>query len=193
MKIPGAVSFSPTSNANNTDFHADNVLFFSAVSDTGGITGNLEMALFPNTFLRDVLGWAIADNGGLVQLANQPHPPFALLFEVAGNEEPIRVVYYNCVGSTPTDSHTTNTQNITVATKSMAISATPILLPNQRWAPRYSLKKSDSEADFANFFTQVIVPSITVTGGTGGASGTVGTMAAGATLTGGTDTTGKKG
>ena len=62
VPIYGAVKLSLEKEGEESKFYADNTVYYT--SDTNaGYTGSLEMALFPDQFLIDVLGLAVAFTG----------------------------------------------------------------------------------------------------------------------------------
>lgn len=100
VKLPGAVSLSLENDGDTSNFYADNVNYFTTSSSSGG-SGSLETALADKAFRKAVLGEIEDSHGMLVEVANAVRPSFALLFEVATDEDPIRFVLYNCTANTP--------------------------------------------------------------------------------------------
>ena len=157
IRIPGAVGFSPTAQGSKSDFWADNTNYFSVTQDNG-VQGDLEMALFPEKFLVDVLNWALDTKGILIERANVAQNPFALLFEVLGDEEPIRVCYYHCLGAKPNDAYITAKDNATIQGKTMAITAKPLDFGDFATA-KTSATRSKDPATFSSWFNQVYIPT----------------------------------
>ena len=56
VAIPGAVSLSLEASGESTPFYADNMQYYVTVSNSGYET-ELEVAIFPDSFLKDVLGY----------------------------------------------------------------------------------------------------------------------------------------
>jgi phi13 family phage major tail protein len=163
IPIPGAVSFAPDPQGSEYKFYADNGTYFSYTKDNGD-SGDLEMALFPDDFLVDVLGWALDSKGVLLELANKAQKPFALLFEVQGIDDegetdPLRVVYYNVTGAKPTREYSTTEDGIEVKTEKMTLTAALLDLPGIGALARVSVARSQAPTVFDAFFTAVYVPA----------------------------------
>jgi len=164
IRIPGAVSFSPSPQGNEYTFHADNIPYFHYTKDNGD-AGDLVVAHFPDQFLIDTLGWAKSVEGAIVELANKVQKPFALLFEVKGvnsadEEDPVRFVYYHVNGAKPAQTYTTMEDGASVQTQTMAIKATPYAFDNNNAATRVKVRKSLMPAVFESFFDAVFVPNL---------------------------------
>lgn len=91
----GAVSLSPTESAEKTDFYADNILYYSSFAG-GTFEGELEVALFDDAFKTQFLGYVTLSNGGLAITKNATKPKCYIAFEVEGDTEKRRAIFYNC-------------------------------------------------------------------------------------------------
>ena len=91
----GAVSFSPEEQSDKSDFYADNVVYWSGYSG-GTFEGDLEVALFDDAFKTQFLGYRRTTNGGLANVKNVIKPNVYVAFQVEGDQESRRVVFYNC-------------------------------------------------------------------------------------------------
>ena len=80
-KIPGAVSLSTSPEGGTEKFFADNGAYYTCVTNAG-YTGDLEMALIPDSVKVAIFGWEVDRNGALVEIADAVPKPFALLFKV---------------------------------------------------------------------------------------------------------------
>ena len=78
VAIPGAVSLSMEPSGDTTPFYADNIQYFVAVANSG-YTGDLEVAVFPDSFLKDIFGYT-QDTTSKVMIENANVQPksFAL-------------------------------------------------------------------------------------------------------------------
>ena len=86
VAIPGAVSLSLEASGESTPFYADNMQYYVTVSNSGYET-ELEVAIFPDSFLMDVLGYTQSTTDKvLTENSNTQPKPFALLFEEAGDQ-----------------------------------------------------------------------------------------------------------
>lgn len=126
VAIPGGVSISLSPKGEKTDFFADDTLYFSASSNQG-YDGTLEVALLPDQFKKDILGWKEDENGALFEDSNATGKNFALLFEFLGDAKATRHVLYNVSATKPNVESTTKGNSIEVKTDSIAITAAPAL------------------------------------------------------------------
>ena len=161
--IPGAVTLSISPEGSRDVFYADNGEYVVHQQDNG-FTGNLTLAKFPDEFLIDVLNWVRDEMGSLVEVANAPLTPFAMLFEirVTGNQ-PMRVVVYHCMGAKPTKDVATTTNSAGLTGEVMAITATNL---DFGWVStaRKSLTRSDNPVAFEAWFDAVPIPMPPVSG-----------------------------
>lgn len=125
VAVPGAVSLSMEPQGEYTPFYADNIVYWTGVSNSG-YEGDLEMARFPDSFKRDVLGYIVSGNGLFVENANAPAVHFALMFQFEGDEKATRHVMYNCTATRPAASGTTKTETVEPQTETVTITATTI-------------------------------------------------------------------
>lgn len=91
----GAVSFAPEEQTEQNIFYADNTAYWSGYSG-GSIEGDLEVAMFDDTFKTQFLGYAALTNGGLANVKNATKPNVYIAFQVEGDAESRRVILYNC-------------------------------------------------------------------------------------------------
>ena len=91
----GAVSFSPEENSEQNTFYADNIAYWSGYSG-GSIEGDLEVAMFDDSFKTQFLGYATLTNGGIANVKNATKPNVYIAFQVEGDAESRRVILYNC-------------------------------------------------------------------------------------------------
>ena len=116
----GAVGFSPEDNVEQNTFYADNVAYY--VTDTAGSTeGDLVVAKFDDQFLKDFLGYAETTTGGLAQIKGANKPKVYLAFEVQGDGDPIRVIYYNATLGSVVREYATIEDSVEVQTETLAV------------------------------------------------------------------------
>ena len=119
--LPGAVNLSLDAEGEESNFAADNnAKYFSRYSNNG-YSGSLEVALFNNDFLTQILGQIQDTNGAIIENINATNTPFALMFEVEGDVENRRTVFYNVTASRPSAEASTTEESIEVQTESVDI------------------------------------------------------------------------
>ena len=90
----GAVGFSPEENSDKSDFYADNIAYYTSYS-SGKYEGDLTVAKFDDAFKKNFLGYVELDDGGLAQLKTAVKPNVYVAFEVQGDKQARRVIFYN--------------------------------------------------------------------------------------------------
>ena len=152
VALPGTVSLSLEPQGENTPFYADNIVYYMG-SANSGYQGDLELALVPDAFKKDVLGC----NGILYEDAGAEVVHFALTFEFSGDKHARRHVMYNCTATRPTVGSTTNTDTKEPQTESITITATSAYIPAlDADVPKASCNASDSQ--YATWNTAIYVP-----------------------------------
>lgn len=125
VAVPGAVSISLAAQGETNPFYADDIVYYTSVSNTG-YEGDLEVATFPDAFLKDILNYYQDANSVLVEDAGAEPVHFALMFEFAGDEKATRHVMYNCVATRPDTESNTKEESISPETETITITATSI-------------------------------------------------------------------
>lgn len=125
VAIPGAVNLNLAAQGENTKFFADDGVYFTSATATG-FEGDLEVAKIPDAMLKDIYGYTegttskvLADN------ANVEPAHFALLFEINGDAEAEKYVFYDCVAGRPAIASATTESGKNPQTQSISISAAP--------------------------------------------------------------------
>lgn len=105
--IPGAVNLSLDAEGEETPFYADNVKYYNSYANNG-YSGDLEIADIPEKFRTDILGETKDKNGALIEKTDAEIAPFALMYQIEGDQKGRRCVYYNTTVSRPsTEASTT--------------------------------------------------------------------------------------
>ena len=159
VALPGAVSLSLEQQGETTPFRADNIDYWTSVSNNG-YEGDLELALIPDSFLTDVMGEGVDTTKGLqYELADAQPKAFALLFQFEGDEHATRHVMYNCKATRPSvASQTTPTGGIEPQTETISLKASARATDNVVKA-----KAKETDSCYNNFFTTVQVPTVLTT------------------------------
>lgn len=122
VRIPGAVNLSLEPQGDQEVFNADNIDYFVSQGNNG-YEGDLEIALVPESFEKDVLG-AIEDNKGvLIEDIDAPVVHFALLFQFEQDTQALKHVFYNCTATRPTVEGETKGESIDPKTDTLKLRA----------------------------------------------------------------------
>lgn len=153
VRLPGAVSISLDPEGENENFYADDVVYV-VLNNNAGYEGDLELALIPEEFLKDILHEEEDENGVLLENANNTFDRFALLFEFTGDEHAIRHVFYCCSASRPSTEGETKEDEKEVKTEELSIIASA--LANGYVKAKTSVNTSD--AVYNNWYEEVYEP-----------------------------------
>lgn len=119
----GGVSLSIEPSGDESPFYADDIKFYNVFTNQG-YTGELELALIPDTFEQDVLGKSTTEETKLmVETTNDKTKRFALLFEIDGDVKARRYILYGCTASRPTTEAGTKTESTEPQTDTLAFTA----------------------------------------------------------------------
>lgn len=124
IKIPGTVSLSLDKQGDTNDFYADNIKYYTSVANNG-YSGSLEVAIIPDAFRTNVLGYKTDDNDVLVEDIVEPSH-FAMTFEEDGDVEGTKFVLYNGTASRPSLDKSTTTDSKEPSTQTLDISFAPL-------------------------------------------------------------------
>ena len=125
VAIPGAVNLSLDPEGDTEPFYADDMVYYTTVANNG-YSGDLEIALIPDSFRKDILKETEDSNGVLIEDSTVEPEHFALLFEFSGDKKKIRHCMYYCTAARPTIEGKTNEDSKEVQTESLEITATPL-------------------------------------------------------------------
>lgn len=124
--IPGAVNLNLSAQGDVQTFYADDVAYFVAVANSG-YQGDLEIALVPEDFAKDVLREKLDETDKvLTEYSSAETAPFALLCEYKGNHHGVRKVFYNCTVTRPNQTGATTTNTKEPQTATLTITAAPL-------------------------------------------------------------------
>lgn len=121
---PGAVNLSMAQQSGESNFYADNVIYWKTEANNG-YNGTLETALIPDDFRKDILGETLDAKGFYVEKANATQSEFALMFQFEGDENATRHIFYRCIASRPDVAGATKEETIEPQTETVNLSAMP--------------------------------------------------------------------
>lgn len=151
----GAVSFSPEEQSENTNFYADNIIYWSGYSG-GTFEGDLEVAMFDDAFKKKFLGYKRLTNGGLANVKGATKPSVYIAFQVEGDAESRRVILYNCSLGAITREYNTIEENKEPTTETLAVT---VAGDNVSGVSMAVLKPDDS--GYSTLFTSPSAPVVT--------------------------------
>ena len=125
VALEGAVSLSLSAQGDTTKFFADNIVYWTGISNLG-YEGDLELAKIPDSFYKDILGYVEDSKGVLLEDVNAAPAHFALMFQFEGDAHAKRCAMYNCVASRPNVEGNTKEESISPQTETISITATTI-------------------------------------------------------------------
>lgn len=125
VRIPGAVALSMAPNGDKEPFYADNMEYWVSPGNNG-YDGDLEIALVPEGFRKDILGEVEDGSGVLIEDANAETKHFALLFQFEGDVKATRHVLYNCTAARPEVNGATKEDAISPETESLDLTSRPV-------------------------------------------------------------------
>lgn len=157
VKIPGAVNLSTSPEGDSEVFYADNQPYYT-INTNAGYTGDIEMALIPDDLKAKILGWEIDSNEAIVEISDGIAQPFALLFEVSGDQKKRRTVFYSCTASRPEEENETTEDKASPTTETLSITMIPATF-GDKTCTKLSIEPSDTnKTAYDSFYTEVLEP-----------------------------------
>ena len=163
--MKGAVSLSLTrEGGDNTDFYADNGVYYTFAGTNGGYSADLEIARVTDQIRQDILG-EIVDSGTGVQFEVTDANPaqFALITEMQGDQGPIAFAFYNVKASRPEMNANTKNDSPEVDTDTLNLriaSQEFTYLGESKPFVQGHIEKTTANADkYAAFFQTVVLPT----------------------------------
>lgn len=118
--LAGARTFSPEQDSEYNTFYADNIAYWAEYTD-GSFEGDLEVALFTDSFKTQFLGYRQLADGGLAQVKNASKPSVYVAFEIKGDKEKRKAIFYNCSLGAITREYATVEENKEPATEKIGV------------------------------------------------------------------------
>ncbi len=150
--FPGQVSLTLKPKGERAEFYADDIAYFSKDANMG-YEGEMTVADIPVSFLKDCLGFTQDNNGAIFEQADAKQMPFALLFEVQGDQQPRRFVFYECMASRPNVDANTVKGAIEPTTDTLSFVVTPRKVDGMVKA--VLVKNETNATAFNSFYTSV--------------------------------------
>lgn len=150
----GAKSFSPEQDSENNVFYADDIAYWSEYNE-GPFEGDLEAALFDDAFKTQFLGYKLLTNGGLANVKNAVKPNVYIAFEIKGDKEKRRAIFYNCSLGSIKRSYETIEDTKEPTTETLAVTCTG---DNATGVTKATLKPADPGYD--TLFTNPAAPEL---------------------------------
>lgn len=161
--VKGAVSLNIDPEGGDSEpFYADNIIWYRSPATNEGYSGDLELAVTPEAFLKQILGQIedSSDEGILYEYANTKAQRFALMFQAEGDAYNTRYCFYDCMAGRPSRDNSTKEDTIDPATDTIAITMSPrtsdLLVKAQ-----ISQETADATT-YANWFSSVKEPTASV-------------------------------
>lgn len=148
-KIPGAVLFSPKAEGEDFHFYADDGDYYNESTDNG-YSAELSIALLPDWFLGEVLGYKKLKDGGIVEIKNAPKKRFCLTFEGKGDKHKTRFLYINCGAGKPTEEFKTLEDK-----KEIRVQTIPITVSGDLESGVIRIRYNQSDSGYEGLFTKI--------------------------------------
>jgi phi13 family phage major tail protein len=125
VAIKGSVELTLDPKGDTSDFYADDVLYFTTVSNQG-YEATLTIASIPVDFKTDVLGEVLEGTDQVLSENSFVNPrKIAFMFEFNGDQKATRHVLYNCTVNRPSLSGATKTETAEPKTSELKLVASP--------------------------------------------------------------------
>lgn len=158
VKVPGAVTITKDAEGDQSVFYADNIAYHTTNSNAG-YTGELTMALIPDSIKAKMLGWKIDTNGALVEIADGVPTPFALLYQIEGDAKRRYIVTYNITANRPSEENNTTEDSTDPTTEVMPFTATPIVYNDEK-ITQASIEPNESNSEqVSGWYSKVYMPT----------------------------------
>ena len=125
VPLKGSTEISLEPKGEQSDFYADDTLFYTTVSNQG-YTTTLTIANISKEFRQDVLGETLEATDNVLTETNTANPKLvAFMFEFDGDQRAVRHCLYNCTVSRPTISSSTKTETAEPTPQELTMVAAP--------------------------------------------------------------------
>lgn len=161
VSIPGARNLSVSANGELEKWYADNVAYY-IINNNQGYSGDLEVAVIPESFKTDCLKMVTDADGVLYEDQGAEPAHFALLYQFEGDLKATRHVLFNCVAGRPEINGATAEETIEPQTETIPIEAASIYVPAlDKNLVKGSTNPDSNAAAYNNWFNKVHVYTAT--------------------------------
>lgn len=149
-KIPGAVTLELSHETAEVNFYADNQAYYRSAKNNG-YTGSMTLARFTDDFLKDCCGCGYDTTNKVVFENGAAKPqPFALLFQIDGDQNDDLYVMYRCYATRPNlGSNTMNENGAEPQAQTCDLAVLPLLDPTGGVLNEKVLAKTDESTSTA--------------------------------------------
>jgi phi13 family phage major tail protein len=156
VELKGAVEITLEPKGEQSDFYADDTLFYTSVSNQGYET-TLTIANISREFRTDVLGEVLEGTDNVLTETTTARPnQIAFMFEFDGDQKAVRHVLYNCTVARPSLTSATKTEAAEPTTQELTLVAAP--RPNDGVVKR-STTSDTPDAVYDAWYTAVYTPT----------------------------------
>ena len=122
--FPGAVSMSLSPAGDTLKEYADDTEWYT-LAQNNGYEGDFEYETMTEDFATDILGDSKDTNGVITESNNKSTTYFALLFEISGDKNHRRNVFYKCAATRETQENQTKGETLEPTHGTITITAVP--------------------------------------------------------------------
>lgn len=154
VSIPGTVNINMEPISNESKMYADNVVYWSGYSDAG-YSGEIENALFPDSFKTAFLNYVQIANGGVAQIKGVNSKKVYIVFQAEGDQSARRCILYNCALGQITREYATTEDTVEPATAKL-----PFSVNGDAGTGIIKAAYGESSALYSSLLTSPPVPSL---------------------------------
>lgn len=146
---PGAVSITMTAEGEQSNFHADNIVYYVTDSNNG-YTGDLEMAYLYDWFETQYLGSKESQEGMIVETSDNPTQMAYLMFQFEGDVNATKYIIYNMTFGRPDLEGNTKEDTTEPNTTTIPFTSVPLVT---EFGNVVKSKVPSTASNYATFFT----------------------------------------
>ena len=154
QKLPGMRALTLEAEREEYKFYADDVVYYSEYNDNG-MTGELNMALFPDEFKLSFLNYATTTDGGVAQVKGMQGKQVYIAFQGAGDKHNRRHLILNVSLGAITREHKTIEESREVEEESI-----PFTAVGDNKSGRLQVSYNVGDTGYETVFTAPTVPVI---------------------------------